>query len=552
MAISKITNAERDEVKIYGLPDKPGLSKEAMQQRFDGLGNLAIDKINEVIDSVNDSAKEVKELGDKVDQFGEGQIPEEYVQSAVETYVNNNQSELATKKNLEELDNQLSSEIAEKEKDIIELIDNIHNVQAVEKSIDNPTIVNAYDGNITVTLENVGGVRNGVVAVNGKNFMPIIESKEQYGVTVSQDEDGTIHINGTTQTNFAMNFPCFIPKGIPAIQLNNPIADNTLALITTLQSGSTSITFGLTQENRKYTYSNKYEDYYSVGIKFSEANKTYNDFTFKPMITIDGVYHEYENPTAIFAHTTENVVNMSNVANGASLYASTSGVVAYKTTEDTVITNKLNQKKIAFFGDSITYASGSYAHTIPENNNMIGYNLAVGGMTFAIDDADTTSSNILKRMRERVNYDLDYIIFQGGVNDAFQHKALGVMLDETDFTSETDESTFGGAFESACRLVVSNPKWIGKKVGFIANAKIPRNTTLRQYIDLAKQICKKYSIPVLDLWNESGLCAGIQSVNDTLYEIDESYNTEHGGGTHPNALGYAVIYDKVEEFIKRL
>jgi len=112
MAISKITNAERDEVKIYGLPDKPGLSKEAMQQRFDGLGNLAIDKINEVIDSVNDSAKEVKELGDKVDQFGEGQIPEEYLQQSVDNYIANNQSGLATKTDVTNLDSKLSSEIA--------------------------------------------------------------------------------------------------------------------------------------------------------------------------------------------------------------------------------------------------------------------------------------------------------------------------------------------------------------------------------------------------------------------------------------------------------
>lgn len=53
MAINKITNAERDNVRIYGLADRPGLTKEAMQQRFDGLGDLAIDKLNEVIEEVN-------------------------------------------------------------------------------------------------------------------------------------------------------------------------------------------------------------------------------------------------------------------------------------------------------------------------------------------------------------------------------------------------------------------------------------------------------------------------------------------------------------------
>ena len=53
MVISKITNKERDNVRVYGLADRPGLTKEAMQQRFDGLGDLAIDKLNEVVDKVN-------------------------------------------------------------------------------------------------------------------------------------------------------------------------------------------------------------------------------------------------------------------------------------------------------------------------------------------------------------------------------------------------------------------------------------------------------------------------------------------------------------------
>jgi hypothetical protein len=62
MAISKITNKERDNVRVYGLADRPGLTKEAMQQRFDGLGDLAIDKLNEVIDEVNSlsSASSIK------------------------------------------------------------------------------------------------------------------------------------------------------------------------------------------------------------------------------------------------------------------------------------------------------------------------------------------------------------------------------------------------------------------------------------------------------------------------------------------------------------
>lgn len=70
MAISKITNAQRDDVRIYGLADRPGLTKEAMQQRFDGLGDLAIDKLNEVIDKVNSLENATSIKTTYVDQDG--------------------------------------------------------------------------------------------------------------------------------------------------------------------------------------------------------------------------------------------------------------------------------------------------------------------------------------------------------------------------------------------------------------------------------------------------------------------------------------------------
>jgi len=50
----KITSADRVNKGVTGLPDTPGLSTGDMQARFDSLGNLAIDKFNAVVDSVDD------------------------------------------------------------------------------------------------------------------------------------------------------------------------------------------------------------------------------------------------------------------------------------------------------------------------------------------------------------------------------------------------------------------------------------------------------------------------------------------------------------------
>ena len=51
----KITNADRVDKGVYGLPDTPGMTTAAIQERFDSLGNLAIDKFNALVDAASDT-----------------------------------------------------------------------------------------------------------------------------------------------------------------------------------------------------------------------------------------------------------------------------------------------------------------------------------------------------------------------------------------------------------------------------------------------------------------------------------------------------------------
>lgn len=226
----------------------------------------------------------------------------------------------------------------------------------------------------------------------------------------------------------------------------------------------------------------------------------------------------------------------------------------YKIADPT--SNKLLNKKVIFFGDSITAGDGSWAdfNTIRLNNDMIGGgNYGVGGSTYSVKSDSNNSNCIYNRIKYIHGFvterDANYIILEGGVNDAFQNLPLGSMLDKADFTTECDTSTFAGAFEMAIRYVLTN--WRGAKVGFIANSKIPRLPSLGTYMDMAKEICNKYSVPVLDLFNESGICAGIQIINESYFGID-SVEIGHGG-THPTKEGYALyINDKVESWMKSL
>lgn len=180
MAISKITSTERDSVRVYGLPDKPGLSKEAMQQRFDGLGDLAIDKLNEVIDEVNESQSEIDSLNTKVDQIANNQIPEEYVQKVVDDYVENNSSNIATKTEvdakIDEVSSQFSSEIVEIEGTADKLI--------FKNLFDS---ANALSGKVLHAL--YGAMDN--ASYNDTNYIKVDSSKPIYLHSYQYAMDGT-------------------------------------------------------------------------------------------------------------------------------------------------------------------------------------------------------------------------------------------------------------------------------------------------------------------------------------------------------------------------
>lgn len=219
------------------------------------------------------------------------------------------------------------------------------------------------------------------------------------------------------------------------------------------------------------------------------------------------------------------------------------------TNKNIFLLSNLLGKKIIFFGDSITANKGSWgdADTIRAKYNMTGANYAVGGMTYTVLDSSNDTNNIYLRMKFKLSdiLDADYICFQGATNDAFRGVPLGEMLDEDDFTTEVSTSTFAGAFEMSCRLLRTQVP--GAKLLYLANIKIPRNKNLINYVNMAKRICNKYSIKYLDLWNDSGMCAGIQTFNDKYYYIDSSVSTEYGDQTHPTVEGYKVhLNDKVD------
>lgn len=130
--------------------------------------------------------------------------------------------------------------------------------------------------------------------------------------------------------------------------------------------------------------------------------------------------------------------------------------------------NKLFGKKVSFNGDSICAGaghSGGYGKIIAERNNMIYLNRGVGGGTITAELYSNSGAARHWISRDISNMDptSDYVILEGGVNDASLNPTLGEIT--SGFTSEFDDTTYCGAFESMIKQCYD--LFPNAKLGFI-------------------------------------------------------------------------------------
>lgn len=219
------------------------------------------------------------------------------------------------------------------------------------------------------------------------------------------------------------------------------------------------------------------------------------------------------------------------------------------------IENKINilkDKTILFVGDSICAASTEgvkgWATLIKENNpNAIIYNYGQDGATIAENGSDT--NDVVTKIETMFNEhpEADYIIIEGGVNDLWQEIPLGTFEENSNFNAYTpyDTSTFSGALEHILHYALTHFK--GKKIGYIVTQKIYRASGFENYMKRAKEICNKWSIPYVDLFNEGDMNYMIEQQRQD-FSITNVVAT--GDGCHPNLAGYQIITPKIENWLK--
>lgn len=222
--------------------------------------------------------------------------------------------------------------------------------------------------------------------------------------------------------------------------------------------------------------------------------------------------------------------------------------------------NPLDGKTVAFVGDSISYGTnyhGGYGKLIGGQNNMPVTNPSKGGATIArnvkwSEDADGYRPCIID-MVDELEGEYDYIIIEGGINDFWNHAPLGELT--ADFNGGYDENTTAGGLESMFSRIKEN--YPESKAGFVIMHDpftYDAEDGYAPYYEMMKAACDKWDIPYLDLYAQNNTETGVNVKDAEQRKLYFESNDRPGGdGTHPNELGYQVIYvDPMTEWMKSL
>jgi lysophospholipase L1-like esterase len=210
----------------------------------------------------------------------------------------------------------------------------------------------------------------------------------------------------------------------------------------------------------------------------------------------------------------------------------------------------LRGKKIIFLGDSITEGVGAsathkrYTDLVAQKTGAIVYNHGVSGTRIAKQKNTSFDLDCDKDFCFRapaMEKDADVIVVFGGTNDYGHGDAeLGSFCDRTN-------DTFYGALHTLYTyLCETYPK--AQKVIMTplhrSNEDKPssQNEPLKTYVEIIREVAEYYSLPVLDMYENSGIQPNIPA-NSQAYTVD---------GLHPNDAGYELISELVIKFLKSL
>lgn len=191
-------------------------------------------------------------------------------------------------------------------------------------------------------------------------------------------------------------------------------------------------------------------------------------------------------------------------------------------------------------GDSIMEAKneskGGWPGRMAKKYGMSYTNRGISGAVFARGVKTSGGADvpcILNQISNHVSSDVNW--FEGGTNDADYNVPMGTI--STGFNATLDESTFCGAFESACKQMII--KCHGKKILYIVAQKMGTVSWQNRrypYFSKAMEICKKWGVPFVNLWDDFYINPAVDILNTTYYKDTQHLLPE----------GYDVTFSTIE------
>jgi lysophospholipase L1-like esterase len=235
--------------------------------------------------------------------------------------------------------------------------------------------------------------------------------------------------------------------------------------------------------------------------------------------------------------------------------------------------NKLYKKQIIWNGDSICQgatATGTWATRVAEWNQLKSWkNYGVGGGTITenvlVASTGKTRHSVsasLEKMHEEFP-NADYIILEGGTNDAdlLGRITEGVTpdrfgsFDPEDFSGNYDRDTFCGALESI--FYRAKQLWEGKKICYIVAQKMGTYAATSDnryaYFQVAMEICEKWDIPYLNLWDDCELDPNEPEMYNPSKSPDQNEECSmYRDGQHLTSAGYELTTELINAWLKTL
>lgn len=248
--------------------------------------------------------------------------------------------------------------------------------------------------------------------------------------------------------------------------------------------------------------------------------------------------------------------------------------LATETLESAIKGNVLSGKTALFDGDSICddYTdksdNGAYAGRISVENNLIIHNYGVGGGTIT---KGTSASHYIVESIDTMyadHPDADYIILEGGTNDA---DIIGNIINNpdlpdfgsfnlTDYSGNYDDTTFCGAVEKLFYKAINY--WPGKKIGFVIAMKMGKTNygytaatnNRRAYFKAIMEICDKWGIPYINLWDGCYMNPSLEVCYDDTKTSEQNIaaGKMYMDGQHPAPKGYDYIAPMIGAWMKTL